>query len=188
MKMSMRYDLHLHPDSRCNAVRAIQADVVRSPSSGLSLSYLLSGRIEDIKLPPLRPPVRQDGLWRSTCFELFLRETGASGYLEFNFSPSGAWAAYRFTGERQGMADIEAIRTLPVTVDAGVSSLTLQLRLGPEALPGLSAGADWKIGLCAVIEAYGQGLSYWALAHPRTQPDFHHADSFSATLAPVTNR
>ena len=48
---------------------------------------------------------RADGLWQTTCFELFVRHPDQRGYFEFNFSPSTQWAAYRFSGYREGMAE-----------------------------------------------------------------------------------
>jgi hypothetical protein len=47
-------------------------------------------------------PERTDGLWQTTCCEMFLRQ--AAGYREINLSPSGNWAAYGFDGYRSGMA------------------------------------------------------------------------------------
>ena len=37
---------------------------------------------------------------------MFIRPEDGEGYYEFNFSPSGEWAAYRFSGYREGMADL----------------------------------------------------------------------------------
>ena len=51
-------------------------------------------------------PARTDELWRSTCFELFLRFDDDERYVEFNFSPSTRWAAYAFDGYREGMAEL----------------------------------------------------------------------------------
>ena len=43
--------------------------------------------------------------------------------------------------------------------------------------------APGRVSLAAVIEE-DQGLvSYWALAHPPGDPNFHHADCFAARLA-----
>ena len=46
---------------------------------------------------------RTDGLWRHTCFEAFICRRATGEYWEYNFSPSGAWAAYQFSGYRAGM-------------------------------------------------------------------------------------
>ena len=42
-------------------------------------------------------PTRADELWKTTCFEAFLRPLGEERYREWNFAPSSQWAAYDFT-------------------------------------------------------------------------------------------
>ena len=50
---------------------------------------------------------RADDLWRTTCFELFVAGEGTA-YREYNFSPSGQWAAYDFDDYRAGMRNAPA--------------------------------------------------------------------------------
>lgn len=141
----------------------------------LGLEYRLAGPVETVLWSPPAPRERTDGLWRTTCFEAFV-ET-ADGYVEFNLSPSGAWAAYGFDGYRQGMRPTEtappfvAVRHAP-----GVFALTVDLKL--------SAKTTGRVGLSAVIQGLDGAVSYWALAHPSDMPDFHHPDSFALKLAP----
>ena len=42
--------------------------------------------------------------------KLFVSRGGQKSYREYNFSPSGDWAAYEFAGYREGMArrDVDA--------------------------------------------------------------------------------
>ena len=49
-----------------------------------------------------------------------------------------------------------------------------------EPAVGLIVAADRRIevGVAAVIELAGGGLTYWALSHPGPQPDFHRRESF----------
>ena len=63
--------------------------------------------------PEATARVRTDELWRTTCFEAFVRTDG--GYVEYNLSPSGAWAAYRFDGYREGMRGLEIAPPFIVT-------------------------------------------------------------------------
>lgn len=42
-----------------------------------------------------------EGLWRFDCAELFLLNPANSRYVEFNFSPSGAWWCCAFSAPRQ---------------------------------------------------------------------------------------
>lgn len=87
------------------AVHRLPAD---DPSRPLRLRYVVSGDPTAVHWPPAlaagEEPHR-DGLWRHTCFEAFVAAPAGcgSGYVEYNFAPSGAWAIYRFDGYRQGM-------------------------------------------------------------------------------------
>src|SRR5689334_3335291 len=58
-------------------------------------------------IPAVGQPERTDELWKTTCFEAFLRPLGETSYLEWNFAPSGQWASYEFSDYRDGMAEAE---------------------------------------------------------------------------------
>ena len=45
---------------------------------------------------------RAPELWKTTCFEAFLRAKGEEAYREWNFAPTGNWAAYDFKRYRKG--------------------------------------------------------------------------------------
>jgi hypothetical protein len=133
-----------------------------------------------IELPdPFEEPFRADDLWQTTCFEMFLREADASEYLEFNFSPSRNWAAYRFDDYRTGMR--EWPMTAPeIYLDMSDTHLALEVTID---LPGLIT-AHTRAGLSSVIHESGDIKSYWALKLPPGDPDFHHKDCFALKLAP----
>jgi len=170
----VRQTLILHPDSRCPAVKWIVVEVERPSATALKLHYKLAGTIDDLLLPAWAEPVRTNELWRHTCFELFLRPNTASGYLEFNFSPSTQWAAYRFTGHKDGGSD--APDTLQPRIRFVASGEGLALMAVIDNLP---PDESWRLGLSAVIEERNRRLSYWALAHPPGRaPDFHDQDCF----------
>jgi hypothetical protein len=154
----------------------------------VTLEYRLEGDIDALDLPPPAPSTHTDGLWQNTCVEAFLRPAGDSpAYCEFNFSPSTAWAAYRFDGYRQGMAalTLKAPPAIQSHHDGQCLTVTVALVLDG-ALPAANP-ADWRLGLSAVIKDRQGAISYWALAHPGEKPDFHHADSFVGRLAPGLN-
>ncbi|OYX49031.1 MAG: hypothetical protein B7Y90_08910 [Alphaproteobacteria bacterium 32-64-14] len=181
----MRQSLRPHPDSRCDTVRAIQVEAARHPGGVLRLDYVASGRIADLLVPPPAPPQRADKLWEHTVFEVFVRRPGEPGYVEFNFAPSGAWAAYRFTSQRRGMSNLEEFQDMPITLDAGMSSLSLAVKLDLGVLPDFAGDTPWSIGISTIIEESNGRKSYWALAHPQGKADFHHPDSFALDLPPV---
>ena len=118
----------------------------------LGLNYVASGRIADLLMPAPATPKRADKLWEHTVFEVFLRRPGDAGYIEFNFAPSGAWAAYRFTSQRRGMSNLEEFREMPMTLDLGMSSVSLAVKLNLGVLPDFAGDEPWSIGISTIIE------------------------------------
>jgi len=174
------FALTCHPSTPCAAVRHVQVDALRNDNE-LWLRYSLEGDIAALRLPESGPPRRDDGLWRHTCFEAFLKcRPGAADYREFNFAPSGAWAVYHFDAYREGIAVVE-LEPPAIVVLRGRRLLELDVRV---KLDGLALNdADSRLGLSAVIEDNAGGLSYWACAHAPGKPDFHHPGSFICPLA-----
>lgn len=153
---------------------------------GLRLLYTVSGDTAGLRIPPVTTPGPADGLWQHTCFEAFVAAEGDVAYREFNFSPSGQWAAYRFAGERQ--RDTSPAPDLPAPVmqlTITPTLLTLDVHLPHAALP--SPAPHLALALCAVIEELDGRLSYWALQHPQARPDFHHPAGRALRLALPTN-
>ena len=181
-----RHILLPHPVSEPGAlqdlVHELSVSVVRTQANQLKLTYRLTGDLDALQLPEPRPPVRTDGLWRHCCFEAFIGHAGAHDYWEFNFSPSGAWAAYHFNAYREGMAPLLTGAPPVFTPNIGSESVGLSVLLDLSWLARSSAGAGLRLGLAAVVEDRARVLSYWALKHPAEKPDFHHRDSFVVEL------
>lgn len=163
-----------HPDF-ASPVTRIAVEVVRDTANRLRLEFRLSGALDGVAIPPTDAPERTDQLWRHTCLEAFV---GAheEGYYEYNLSPSGRWAAYRFDAYRAGMRDA-AMRDPGIEWRGGDGVLRATI-----ALPGDARGA---LGLSAIIEDVHGNRSFWALAHPAGPPDFHDATCFTAELPPA---
>jgi hypothetical protein len=174
--------LSLHPDSRCAAVTGVAAEAVRPGPGRLSLRYIVTGAPGGLVVPAPAAPDRADGLWRHTCFEAFVRPAAGEGYCELNFAPSTQWAAYRFDGYRQGMAPVQGIDPPRIQMRRTGDGFEIEAALALDKAPGLPPAAPWRLGLSAVIEEAGGGVSYWALAHPPGKADFHHADGFALRL------
>jgi hypothetical protein len=51
-------------------------------------------------------------------------------------------------------------------------------------LPPEWAGRPWQLNLSAILEEKDGSRSYWALAHPPGDPDFHDPDCFTLDLPP----
>ena len=143
----------------------------------MSLSYSLTGEIHKLRIPPPRTARIVERLWQHTCCELFVASAGEAAYHEFNFSPSGEWAAYAFTGYRSGAALCGEEFAPGISLKRSASALLLECRVRIAAAPRLN------LGVSAVIEALDGKLSYWALRHPPGKPDFHHRDAFALELA-----
>jgi hypothetical protein len=180
----MRHVLKRHPDSRCASVARVEVEVGRPRAGNLVLSYIVTGKMSDIRMPSAMPAARTDDLWQHTCFEAFIRVSAGVEYYEFNFSPSTQWAAYRFSGYRSGMVATE-IATPAIEVRSMPHSTTLKVSLDLGRLPDLQRDASWRLGLSALIEDQSGSMSYWALAHPPGKPDFHHIDCFSLEFSPA---
>ena len=181
----MRQSLKLHPDSSGSAAANIEVGVVRPRADNLVLSYIVTGKMSDIRMPPVTAAARSDDLWRHTCFEAFIRASSGDEYYEFNFAPSTQWAAYRFSGYRSGMAAVEEIGVPAIDVQSGPDRYALQASLQLDRLLDLSRKGLWRLGLSALIEDTSGRMSYWALAHPPGKPDFHHAECFALELSPA---
>jgi hypothetical protein len=167
--------LTAHPDFPSQAVGRVEVEIGQAGLGGLGLTYLVTGDIGALVLPPRAPARRTDELWRATCFEAFVRPEPGEAYFEFNFAPSTQWAAYRFTGYRAGMAPLDLA---PLEIDVRATATSLELHV---AIP---AAAPARLAVSAIIEETGGRKSYWALAHPPGRPDFHHADGFAYELTP----
>ena len=128
-------------------------------------------------LPQTEEPGRKDGLWQATCFEAFLKADGEETYHEWNFGPSGDWAAYEFYAYREGMAESEVGAAPYIRLEDNLTWWTLGATIA------VQADRHWHLGLSAVLEERDGTKSYWALAHATEKPDFHHADCFAARLA-----
>jgi len=140
----------------------------------LALRYRIEGDLDRLRIPPPRAPAPGERLWQHLCCEAFVASAAASAYREFNFSPSGEWAAYAFQRYREGGP--LAVPDPGIAVRAEGQALELSATIVVERAP-------LRVALCAVIEEQDGTLSYWALRHPSPRPDFHHPDGFALEIA-----
>lgn len=171
-------ELRPHPQSPCDAVRRIGIDIAFGAGPGvLQVRYRIEGDMGRLVLPTTDFARRGDGLWQHTCFEAFLRPDASDNYHEFNFAPSGDWAAYRFAARRSD-------RSLPhlpaplIRFHAAQDHCDLSADIPLSALPELAAASVIHAGVAAVVESRDVGLSWWALSHGAEKPDFHDPATF----------
>lgn len=209
------FALVAHPDTPARAVNGVFCNYAWLQAGEWKFNFSVDAPPGALRVPEPAPPDRTDGLWHHTCFELFMRDPSDGAYLEFNFSPSGQWAAYQFDGYRAGMRELTVPRpsivgSSPAHFAAGISAHLRGLGLDDEVSSKLVAAARPRLtevpsfalianfehatlwpgitvqaAICAVIEEADGTKSYWALAHPPGKPDFHHADGFVLELEPA---
>lgn len=151
--------------------------------NALVLEYELSGPdLRRILFPSrvLRPQ-RTHELWKTTCFEAFVRVLGKPGYWEINLSPSGHWNLYRLDGYRSNLTEEAAPRELGTRFSRTPDLVTLRTTLPTEMIDAW-AGYTWELGLCAILETTETTKTHWALTHETRLPDFHHDSGFRLTL------
>ncbi len=119
----------------------------------LWLRFVAEGQMPEVVWPGPVEPGRADDLWRHSCFEAFVQAD--DGYVEYNLSPSGQWATYRFDDYRRGMraadqgAEIMTFEVSPdraeltgrIALDKGFPPLRSSRRKpGPSALGAPASG------------------------------------------------
>ena len=178
----MRQILKRHPDSLASAATRVEVEIAQNAGS-LVLRYLVSGKIADLRLPPVTAPARADELWRHTCFEAFVRGSAHGGYYEFNFASSTQWAAYQFGSYRTGMRVATECSRPRIEVLSVPGCYGLQVSLNLDSLSTLPRDPVWRLALAALIEEINGHKSYLALAHPPGKPDLHPPDCLAHELS-----
>ena len=150
----------------------------------LSIHYLVRGDIESILLPvPSDSPTRKHDLWQATCFEFFLAIKDQRHYWEFNLSPSGEWNAYHMDAYRRiGFREETTISNLPFEFTQDADKLSLDFSVG--LTPIIRAEQTVQVGITAILQTTEGNETYWALAHPGQQADFHLRESFMIEFQP----
>lgn len=171
------HPLIAHPGQSPLGVSSVEARIIGRDAQWLRVRWRIEGT-QQLVVPAFAGKGRADELWKTTCFELFLKPAGGEAYCEFNLSPSERWNAYDFDGYRAGMRERPFPHEPECTMRQGSSFAIFDAVLPIGGLPQ----ADCTMGLSAAIEEQGGAISYWALAHPEGEPDFHAPACFAAVL------
>ena len=143
----------------------------------LSLHYAVRGEVENMLLPVIAAPSRKDDLWKATCFEFFVAIQDQPRYWEFNMSPSGEWNVYIMdTYRRINFREESAISLVPFDFKKDNSGYSLNV--SADLSPIINPGQNIQIGITAIIQTKDRNETYWALAHPGIQADFHLREGF----------
>jgi hypothetical protein len=155
--------LFRHPDTPPGAIHTIDAELRRIPGGAVA-QFRAIGDVSKLVIPGPVPPERTDGLWKSTCFEIFVAGSGGK-YSEYNLAPSGAWAAYEFEAYRQGMRSLEA----GIEIHSSHNHKSLEVIAKIESDFPLPS----HVGMTAVIEEADGAIRYWSTGFAPGKPDFH---------------
>lgn len=176
----------------------ITGTVVRDDAT-LSIEYLVAGDWETVITGNLarssqeNPPTeRRDRLWEHTCFECFIapviasetQHTREQPYWEVNLSPQGHWNVFSLTGYRQDLREEQAIASIPFTVNTSPAGLHLTMHLDINQL--IPPKQPIRLGISMIVLIKGESEAaketFWAIAHPGPEADFHHPASFVIPL------
>jgi hypothetical protein len=174
--------LQFHPSTPSDAIRGVDVRLSVPRPGVLALIYTLQADMSRIRVGSEVVPGRADGLWKHTCFEVFLQRGGSRGYDEFNFSPTRQWAAYRFDDYRQGMAPLDLPDPPDILARKTADDLKIQVVFTAVSSAAMDAAPRPRLALTAVVEEENGRLCYWSMRHPQGKPDFHHPDGFAFEL------
>ncbi|MFN3883759.1 MAG: DOMON-like domain-containing protein [Rhodocyclaceae bacterium] len=169
-----------HLDNPQGYVERVGVTLLQKADGSLKLAYAIHCPAALMCIPTREAPAPDEALWQTTCCEFFVAADGSDGYREFNFSPSGQWAAYDFATYRQPLTGAPPPPAPLLWSGYQDGCLRLDASLMPSALP---AGRHLRCALAVIVEWHDGGLGYWALAHPEGKPDFHHPACFTLALA-----
>jgi hypothetical protein len=156
-------------------------------ADALQLAFALRGVVERVKFAAATAHAsRKNELWRTTCFELFVKIPDDARYWEYNLAPSGDWNAYRLAGYRAGLQPETEVADINVETERAGSDLKGLRAALP--LPATARNRRLAVGISSVIEDRSGAIHYFALRHGGAKPDFHDPASFTLALDPTTHR
>ena len=155
-------------------------------SERLQLEFEVIGQIGTLKLPATGPVGRADGLWTSTCFELFLASSGAPGYLEVNVSPDRRWTLYLFDDYRTGMRPAPTAGEPAIRASTADNRYQLSFEIASAELKTFSNGGDCSLNLCTILADSNDRLHYYTLDTAGLPPDFHNRNSFARVTPTIS--
>ena len=151
---------------------------LNSTAESLFISYKLQGSLPEIDLGVGHPKhARVIKLWEKSCFELFIK-TEKNQYMEFNFSPDFEWNAFYFEKKGDPLKEFEKMNSVKMDILLSLEVFHLIVEIDKKKFPEGFFQGELTAGVTSVIKNKKGGLSYWALSHADTRPNFHHFDSF----------
>jgi hypothetical protein len=155
----------------------------------LQLTYYVRGissLYEDLK-PNSLPASFIEGkkLYEQNCFELFMKKSESSEYIEYNFGASKEWNYYLFESPRKAMKNfLHEIPTDDLAIsyhqNASEEEVVISIDL---PIPQYFLGGDQlQFGVSSIINNVEGKKDYWALYHSSQVPNFHQFSDFTLHL------
>jgi hypothetical protein len=142
------------------------------------ISYKLQGDLSGLDLGEGHPHrARVIKLWEKSCFELFIKNPQDS-YIEFNFSPVFEWNAFYFVKKGDELKEYAPMNEIKVDVFLSDDVFQLIVEIAKEKFPAGFFGPNLEVGITSVVKDKKGSLSYWALSHCDTRPNFHDFRSY----------
>ncbi len=173
----MNFEFQLKPFNE-NKKYSVNCDL-KHLDHGIEVTFVVHGDLENLYVPAKNSkPKRLDDLWKTTCFETFVKPKMAQNYYEVNASPSGDWNLYQFSDYHKDMAEASSVKDFKIQSILEKNSLTCSyfINLKEISLPN----KNLDIGLSCILQTKAGELSYWAVNHQKQKdkPDFHLAANF----------
>lgn len=142
------------------------------------ISYKIQGDLAGLDLGSEGPKhARVIKLWEKSCFELFIKNSKDS-YVEFNFSPEFEWNAFYFEKKGDALSEYARIDKVEFDILLSLEVFHLIVKIDKKKFPDNFLNNDLSVGITSVIKNKKGELSYWALSHHDTRPNFHDFRSF----------
>lgn len=149
-------------------------------AESLFMSYRIQKGLSLIDMGSATPhKERLIKLWEKTCFELFVKNENDS-YVEFNFSPNFQWNCFYFQKKGDPLKEWERMNRPATEILLSLDHYFLVAEIRKELFPAGFFDKTHKlsVGISSVIKDKKGVLSYWALSHHDTRPNFHDFRSF----------
>ena len=158
---------------------SIDAEINQNHES-LFISFRIQKGVELIDFgSPTPNKIRLVKLWEKTCFELFIKNKN-NQYIEFNFSPNFEWNSFYFNKQGDALKELDRMQMPETDILLSSDHFFIFANIKKEFFPKefFLESPELEAGMTCVIKEKTGTMSYWALSHADTRPNFHHFDSF----------
>ncbi|MBT7610521.1 MAG: hypothetical protein HN576_12250 [Bacteriovoracaceae bacterium] len=152
-------------------------------TSSLNVEYLLKGNIESIDLSKENTTrKRVIGLWKKTCFELFIKNKNTDDYFEFNFAPNTDWNLFHFLDIRSELKEFKTTTCPLVKVKQSNVEFQMQIIIPKQIFPDkFISNGEMMYSPTSIIHKSSH-IYHFASIHPDNKLDFHRYQSFDQSL------